>query len=185
MPLARWSCPELARHAVADGICASISPTTIRRWLSQDALKPWQQQSWIFISDPNFADKASRALDLYARVWDGKPLSGKDGSSHRGQAAIDRLAVQFPNAIMVHTPVHASWLNQVEIFFSVVQRKVFSPNDFTDTDHVAARLAAFETSYTHAAEPFKWKFATTHLADLPAELNRHELDHDQPDEPAA
>ena len=60
-----------------------------------------------------------------------------NGSSHRGQAAIDRLAEQFPNAIMVHTPVHASWLNQVEIFFSIVQRKVLSPNDFTDTDEVS------------------------------------------------
>ena len=59
-----------------------------------------------------------------------------NGSSHRGQAAIDRLAEQFPNAIMVHTPVHASWLNQIEIFFSIVQRKVLSPNDFNDLDVV-------------------------------------------------
>jgi len=50
-----------------------------------------------------------------------------NGSSHRGRKAIDRLAKQFPNAIMVHTPVHASWLNQVEIVFSVVQRKVLTP----------------------------------------------------------
>ncbi|MDJ0415387.1 helix-turn-helix domain-containing protein [Rhodococcus opacus] len=78
VPLARWSCPELARHAVTDGICASISQATIRRWLSQDALKPWQHQSWIFISDPNFATKASRVLDLYARVWDGEPLGEHD-----------------------------------------------------------------------------------------------------------
>ncbi|BCQ06678.1 hypothetical protein JMUB5695_00087 [Mycobacterium heckeshornense] len=52
-----------------------------------------------------------------------------NGSSHRGQAAVDRLATQFPNAIMVHTPVHASWLNQIEIYFSIVQRKALSPND--------------------------------------------------------
>ena len=50
-----------------------------------------------------------------------------NGSSHRGQTAIDRLAEQFPNAVMVHTPVHASWLNQVEIFFSITQRKVAIP----------------------------------------------------------
>jgi hypothetical protein len=47
-----------------------------------------------------------------------------NGSSHRGQAAIDRLAAQFPNAVMVHTPIHASWLNQVEVFFSVVCKGV-------------------------------------------------------------
>ncbi|MFE7111240.1 hypothetical protein ACFU98_25090 [Streptomyces sp. NPDC057575] len=50
----------------------------------------------------------------------------------------------FPNALMVHTPVHASWLNQVEIYFSVVQRKVVSPDDFTDLAQVRDRLRAFE-----------------------------------------
>ena len=40
-----------------------------------------------------------------------------NGSDHRGQAAIGRLAKAHPNAIMIHTPVHASWLNQIEIFF--------------------------------------------------------------------
>jgi hypothetical protein len=96
-----------------------------------------------------------------------------NGSSHRGQAAIDRLTEQFPNAIMVHTPVHASWLNQVEIFFSIVQRKVLSPNDFDDLEVVVERLAAFETRYNQAAKPFKWKFTTTDLADLMDRLDRH------------
>jgi transposase len=74
LPMSRWSCPELARHAVAEGICASISTATVRRWLSEDALKPWQYRSWIFITDPDFAAKAKRVLDLYDRMWDGKPL---------------------------------------------------------------------------------------------------------------
>ena len=251
------------------GICESISQATVRRWLSEDALKPWQYQSWIFISDPDFATKAGRVLDLYARVWEGKPLGANDfvisadektsiqarcrchptlppgrparcgstttykrrgavaylaaydvhrakvfgrcedttgiaafsalveqvmtqepyasaervfwivdnGSSHRGQAAIDRLAAQFPNAIMVHTPVHASWLNQVEIFFSIVQRKVLSPNDFTDTNEVIDRLAAFETHYNQTARPFKWKFTATDLADLLTRLDNHKSEH--------
>ena len=63
-----------------------------------------------------------------------------NGSSHRGQKAIDRLAEQFPNAVMVHTPVHASWLNQVEVYFSIIRRKALSPNDFTDLDVVEHRL---------------------------------------------
>src|SRR4051794_12362344 len=67
-----------------------------------------------------------------------------NGSSHRGQAAIDRLAGRFPNAVMVHTPVHASWTNQIEVYFSVVQRKVVSPNDFTDLAQVEQRLTDFE-----------------------------------------
>jgi uncharacterized protein YdaL len=79
-----------------------------------------------------------------------------NGSSHRGQAAIDRLAQQDPNAIMVHTQVHASWLNQIEIYFSIVQRKVLSPNDFTDIDAISDRLSAFENRYSQTAQPFKW-----------------------------
>src|SRR5664280_1996619 len=77
-PLSRWSCPELARQAVTAGICRSISPATVRRWLSEDALKPWQYQSWIFITDPDFQPKAQRVLDLYQRVWDGEPLGPRD-----------------------------------------------------------------------------------------------------------
>ncbi len=266
VPLSRWSCPDLAAQVVADGIAASVSTSTVRRWLAEDAIKPWQYQSWIFISDPNFAAKAARVLDLYARVWDGKPLSANDyvisadektsiqarcrchpsmpagtsrmmrvshdyhrggalaylaaydvhrakiygrceattgiepftalveqvmtqepyasadrvfwvvdnGSSHRGQKAIDRLAEQFPNAVMVHTPVHASWLNQVEVYFSIIQRKALSPNDFTDLDVVEQRLTRFEIRYNAAAKPFKWKFTTTDLSDLLNRLDRHQ-----------
>ena len=103
-----------------------------------------------------------------------------NGSSHRGRKAIDRLAKQFPNAIMVHTPVHASWLNQVEIVFSVVQRKVLTPNNFDDLSEVIDRLANFEERYNQAAKPFKWKFTTTDLADFLTRLDQH-----QPAEPRA
>jgi transposase len=278
LPLSRWSCPELARQVITDGICASISPATVRRWLSEDALKPWQHRSWLFITDPDFAAKAQRVLDLYARVWDGKPLGPNDyvisadektsiqarcrchrtlpagkarqirvnhdyhrrgavaylaaydvhhatvfgrcedttgigpftdlvtqvmtqepyksadrvfwivdnGSSHRGRKAIDRLAEQYPNAVMVHTPVHASWLNQIEIYFSIVQRKVLSPNDFADLDLVVDRLATFETRYNQTARPFKWKFTTTDLTELLARLDNHKPEPEQgPAEPRA
>lgn len=266
VPLSRWSCPELARQAVTGGICASLSAPTVRRWLSEDAIKPWQHQSWIFIRDPDFAGKAARVLDLYARTCNGAPLGANEyvisadektsiqarcrchpslppgrsrmmrvnhdydrhgalaylaaydvhrghvfgrcedttgivpftalvdqvmtlepyasarrvfwvvdnGSSHRGQAAIDRLAERFPNAIMVHTPVHASWLNQVEIFFSILQRKVLSPNDFTDLTMIEEHLANFENHYNATAGPFKWKFTTTDLADLLTRLDQHD-----------
>jgi hypothetical protein len=266
VPLSRWSCPDLAAQVVADGIAESVSTSTVRRWLAEDAIKPWQYQSWIFITDPSFAAKAARVLDLYDRVWDGNPLSANDyvisadektsiqarcrchpsmapgkarmmrvshdyhrggalaylaaydvhqaqifgrceattgiepftalveqvmaqepyasadrvfwvvdnGSSHRGQKAIDRLAEQFPNAMMVHTPVHASWLNQVEVYFSIIQRKALSPNDFTDLDIIEQRLTRFETRYNAAAKPFKWKFTTNDLADLLDRLDRHQ-----------
>ena len=78
VPLARWHCPDLARAAAEQGIVASISGTTIWRWLSADAIKPWRVRSWIFPRDSAFAAKAGRVLDLYARTWDGEPLGEGD-----------------------------------------------------------------------------------------------------------
>jgi hypothetical protein len=65
IPLSRWSCPELAAELTARGITATVSASTVRRWLREDAIKLWQYQSWIFITDPDFRPKAQRVLDLY------------------------------------------------------------------------------------------------------------------------
>ena len=75
LPLSRWSCPDLAAQVVAEGIAASVSTSTVRGWLAEDAITAWQYQSWIFITDPGFAAEAARVLDLYDRTWDGKPSS--------------------------------------------------------------------------------------------------------------
>ncbi|WP_280727930.1 IS630 family transposase [Kitasatospora sp. MAA4] len=124
-------------------------------------------------------------MNLVAQVMSHEPYASSkrvfwivdNGSSHRGKAAADRLTAAFPNAVLVHTPVHASWLNQVEIFFSVVQRKVVTPNDFTDLTQVGDRLRAFEDRYNATAQPFQWKFTTSDLDDLLARLDRHTADH--------
>jgi transposase len=258
IPLAKWSCPELAREAINRGIVAAISASTIRRWLADDALKPWQHRSWISPRDPYFAIKATRVLDLYERIWDGQPLSDDEfvisadekpgmqarsrihpsqpprphrsmrveneykrhgtlaylaaydvhharvigrcetttgikpfmalveqvmtrqpyasarrvfwvvdnGSSHRNWAAAQRLRDAFPNAEMVHLPVHASWLNQIEIYFSILQRKLLTPDDFADLDTLAKQVLAFETRYNSAARPFDWRFTRTDLHRL-------------------
>jgi hypothetical protein len=264
-PLARWQCPDLARAAVEQGIVASISGTTIWRWLAADAIKPWQHRSWIFPRDPDFARKAGRVLDLYARRWNGKPLGKREfvisadektsiqarirrhtttppapgrpmrveheyrrggalaylaawdvhrakmfgrcetssgiepfgrlveqvmttqpyasakrvfwvvdnGSSHRGQASVERAAKAWPNLTLVHLPIHASWLNQIEIYFSIIQRKVLDPNDSTDLGDVEDRLLAFQDHYEQIATPFEWKFTR-------ADLNRVLARCDQP-----
>ncbi|WP_254705207.1 IS630 family transposase [Streptomyces lunaelactis] len=77
VPLSRWSCPELAREAMQRGTATFVSASTMRRWLAEDALKPWQHRSWIFITDPCFRTRAERVLDLYARTWEGQAL-GED-----------------------------------------------------------------------------------------------------------
>jgi transposase len=97
-----------------------------------------------------------------------------NGSSHRGQASVERLEGEWPNLCLVHLPVHASWLNQVEIYFSVVQRKVLTPNDFTDLAEVEQRLLAFQRRYQQAAVPFDWRFTQADLDRLLRRLDHHE-----------
>ena len=89
-----------------------------------------------------------------------------NGSSHRGQASADRMAAAWPNAVLVHLPMHASWLNQVEIVFSVIQRKVIKPSDIGDPAALAARLTRFEARYNATARPFDWRFDRAGLNDL-------------------
>jgi transposase len=265
-PLSTWSGPELVRAVLEENIVKAISASTILRWLRQDALKPWQQRTWIFPRDPNFGPVASIVLDLYAGIYNGKRLGKSDfvisadektsiqcrkrvhetlppesgrpmrveheyerggalayfgawdvrdgcimgrceektgiepfgrlvdqvmtqepyrsarrvfwivdnGSSHRGDVAAERLKDQYSNAIMVHTPVHASWLNQIEIYFSIVQRKVISPNDFEDIADLEDRLLAFEDHYNAVAEPFDWTFDKDDLRDLLNRIDEHE-----------
>ena len=94
-----------------------------------------------------------------------------NGSAHRGQRSIDRLQGTWKNLTLIHTPIHASWLNQAEIFFSVVQRKVLTPNDFADLDALEAQLLAFGRRYEQIASPFEWKFTRADLNRLLARTN--------------
>lgn len=96
-----------------------------------------------------------------------------NGSDHRGKASIKRLQARWRNLILVHTPVHASWLNQVEIYHSIIQRKVLAPNDFQDTAEVARTLNAFEQHYNKIARPFEWTFTRQDLAELLSRLDTH------------
>lgn len=255
LPLSRFSISELKREAVERGIVASISETTLWRWLAEDAIRPWRVRSWIFPRDPDFASKAGRVLDLYQGEWEGKPLTKRDfvisadektsiqarvrahptappspgrnmrleheyrrggalnylaaldvhrarifgrceersgiesfdrlvaevmsrqpyrqakrvfwimdnGSAHRGEASIKRLTEKWGNLVPVHLPVHASWLNQIEIYFSVVQRKVLTPNDFASLLEVEERLLGFQERYEEFVQPFEWRFTRKDL----------------------
>jgi transposase len=258
VPQSRWSSADLAAQAAAEGLVEAVSPSTVRRWLAEDAIRPWRYRSWIFPRDPGFAAKAGRVLDLYQRLWDGRELAEDEyvisadeksqlqvlsrchpglpaapgragrvefeyerhgtvaymaaydvhraqlmgrvepttgiapfaalvnqvmaaepyasarrvfwvvdnGSSHAGQASIRRMAEAWPAATLVHLPVHASWLNQIEVVFSVIQRKVIKPADFETAGALAARLLAFQDRYNTTAAPFDWKFTRAKLNDL-------------------
>jgi hypothetical protein len=265
VPLSRFSRAELHRLVTGRAVCEA-SASTIARWLSQDAIRPWQHRSWIFPRDPRFFAKAGPVLDLYERRWHGErlhpgdfvicadektqiqarqrdspttaPSAGRpqrvehdydrggalcylaawdvhrgqltgrcetqtgiapfgrlveqvmtvepyaharrvfwivdNGSSHRGQIAADRLHAEWPNLILVHLPFYASWLNQIEIVFSVIQRKVLTPNDFAGLQAVVDRLDAFEHHYNQIARPFQWNLTRHDLAELIARVADHE-----------
>jgi transposase len=277
VPLARWSSAELAAQAVTEGVVEAVSASSVRRWLHEAAIKPWQHRSWIFPRDPDFAVKAARVLDLYQRCWCGvslgddeyvisadeksqlqalsrrhagqppgpgqlrrvefeyrrhgtlayfgaydvhqarlmgrvEPKTGiepfgalvdqvmrlepyasatrvfwvvDNGSSHAGQRSIDRMRAAWPSAELVHLPIHASWLNQIEIVFSVIQRKVIAPVDVADLDALAARLTAFEPRYNATATPFDWRFTRTDLDRVLARIDTHGSTNTSPDAPAA
>ena len=270
VPLARWSSTELAAEVVTRGICERISGMTVWRWLSEDAIKPWQHRSWIFPRDPEFTTKAGRILDLYSGRWEGELLHPGDfvvccdekpsiqararkhptlpatagiprgqrveheyertgalcylaawdvkharlfdrcapadgivpfdalvdqfmsiapynkarrvfvivdnGSAHRGKASIRRLQGRYRSLILIHTPVHASWLNQAEIYFSIAQRKVLTPNDFPDLDTLERQLLAFGRRYEQIAQPFEWKFTRADLDRLAQRLELPAVD---------
>jgi hypothetical protein len=260
-PLSRQSLADVTAR-VRKVLGTPISRSTVWRILATDAIKPWRYKYWIFPRDPHFADKAGPILDLYAGIWQGKPLGPKDyilsadektsiqarrrchpslppalgraayieneyerggalqylaawdvrrgyvmgrcepttgiapfgrlvkqvlaeepyrsserlfwivdnGSSHRGDAAKTRLRQVDSRIILVHTPVHASWLNQVEIYFSIIQRKVLTPNDFADLEAIRLRLALYEELSNHNPTPFQWKFDRAKLTALLAKI---------------
>jgi hypothetical protein len=264
VPLSRWSVAELGAHVRTCGLTASVSDTTIWRWLNEDAIRPWQHRCWIFPRDADFEAKAGRILDLYQRIWKGRKLGANEfvlsadektsiqarcrkarslpprprrpmkieheykrlgawaylaaldvhrakifgrcesktgiaafdrlvdqvmkqrpyrqarrvfwivdnGSAHRGLPAVRRLQTKYPNLVLVHGPVHASWLNQIEIYFSIVQRKILTPNDFRSLQQLAQRLLAFERHYQTIAKPFQWRFTRKDLHALLHKLNR-------------
>lgn len=265
LALGRFSRTELHRLVIERGV-TDASASTIWRWLHDDAIKPWQTKSWIFPRDPGFAAKAGRALDLYARVFEGKRLRpdeyvvcadeksqlqalgrrhetvpvGPDrpalvefeyrrggtlaylaawdvhraklfdrvedktgiepfgrlveqvmtsepyasarrvfwivdnGSSHAGETSIRRMQEAHENARLIHLPIHASWLNQAELLFSIVQRKALTPNDFGSLDELAERLLGFGEHYRRIARPFEWTFTRQDLDRVLAKITDRE-----------
>jgi len=97
-----------------------------------------------------------------------------NGSSHRGPQSVVRLQKKYPKLILVHGPVHASWLNQVEIYFSILQRKALTPNDFPSLKVLQERILGFQQYYESIATPFEWKFTKRDLHELLAKAQNRD-----------
>ena len=99
-----------------------------------------------------------------------------NGSSHNGHRSIERMNTAWPTATLVHLPVHASWLNQVEIYFSILQRKAINPADFAGLDELSERILAFQDRYNATAAPFDWTYTRADLNNFLARLRRHDAE---------
>jgi len=97
-----------------------------------------------------------------------------NGSSHRGEACVRRMVADWPTIVPVHLPVHASWLNQVEIYFSILDRKVLTPSNFRSVLEVEETILRFQSIYQESAKPFEWKFTRKDLSVLMQRLNQQQ-----------
>lgn len=164
------------------GLVADISDSTVWRWLHEDAIRLWQHRCRIFARDPQFQAKAGRCeaatgiapfSRLVGQVMNQPPYNEArrvlwamdNGASHRGEISLRRLTQAYPRLVPVHGPVHASWLNQIGNWFSILQRKALTPNDFPCLEAVAERLCGFERYYESIAIPFARKFTRSSCGD--------------------
>ena len=80
-----------------------------------------------------------------------------NGSSHTSKATKLWLA-EHPRFRVTYTPVHASWLNMVEIFFSILARRVLRRGDFASREELINKILAFIETYNLTAKPFRWTY---------------------------
>lgn len=99
-----------------------------------------------------------------------------NGGIHRGRASIQRLEGRWLNLRLIHLPIHASWLNQIEIYFSILQRKAWIPDDCASLEAATQRILGFQEHYQANARPFEWKFTRADLVNLLARLDSSTID---------
>lgn len=262
VPLARWSCSDIAAHLVTLGIVVSIATSTVWRWLKSERIKPWRFHAWMHCIDDNFVAKATPVLRLYAQAkflikagfWvvcvdektsiqarkglhPNKPAGVKQpvqfASRYARKGALNLFAalsvaeglvygccrpsktfldfqaflleVLIPEAIrrgvrhiylildngsthapkqlqawlnqkqhekgwaftveVVWLPKYASWLDQIEIWFSTLQRKLLTPNDFPDLNTLQQRIVDFIARHNESAQPIKWSYTVAQMME--------------------
>jgi transposase/transposase-like protein len=262
IPLARWSCSDIATHLVTLGIVVSIATSTVWRWLKSERIKPWRFHAWMHRIDDNFVEKATPVLRLYAQAkfllsagfWvvcvdEKTSIQARKGLHPNKAAGVEQpvhfaarysrkgathlfaalsvaegliyggcrsrktfldfqtflLSVLIPEAIrrrvryiylildngsthapkqlqawlnkkqkeegwnfpveVVWLPKYASWLDQIEIWFSILQRKLLTPNDFPDLNTLQQRITDFIACHNDSAQPIKWSYTVVQMRE--------------------
>jgi hypothetical protein len=189
--MSRFSNSDLHRIIInKEESLIDLSRISLARILAENVLKPWRYSYWLFPRDPDFVAKTCVVLDLYAGFWQGQRLGPDEyilsadektiqvlrrchptfwivdgGCAHHPSTFPARLQGMYPNAVAVPLPTHSSWLNQIEIYFSIVQRKVLTPMDTPDDETLTKRLLDFQDYYQETAKPFNWKITAADLRD--------------------
>jgi transposase len=81
-----------------------------------------------------------------------------DNLSAHGAPIVEQFLDDHPHVYLHNTPTHASWLNQVELFFSILERRLLRNGEFTDTDDLAGQIINFIRDYNRHAKPFRWTY---------------------------
>lgn len=81
-----------------------------------------------------------------------------DNLSAHGTPLVEKFLDNHPRVFLHNTPTHASWLNQVELFFSILQRRLLRYGEFDSVDDLADRAIAFINDYNRKAKPFRWTY---------------------------
>jgi hypothetical protein len=136
---------------------------------AKTGIEPFMRLVGQVMQHPDYRTPYGRT-DVSSRVF----RVADNGSSHRGEASCKRMSKAYGNAILVHLPVNASWLNQVEVYFSMLQRKALEPNDSVDLLELETRIRLYEELTNSQPKPFDWKFTKYDLFDLLQRLARRE-----------
>jgi len=73
-------------------------------------------------------------------------------------AQVEDFLAEHPHVHLHFTPTHASWLNQIELFFSILERRLLRRGEFDSVDHLTQRIITFIKDYNRRAAPFRWTY---------------------------
>jgi hypothetical protein len=157
----------IANFEVATGkvICPSVGDTRteedfvahIRGTVASDP-----SGEWIFICDQLNTHKSEGLVRLVAQLCGLKEELGKKGSSgilHNMNSRATFLENKSHRIRFVYTPKHCSWLNQIEIWFAILSRRLLKRGNFSSTEELKNRILKFIEFFNETlAKPFRWTY---------------------------
>ncbi len=136
---------EYKRHGTAVLFAAlKVHEGTVAGWVTDSS----RSENFVeFLAD--LVAQTPEGLDLHCVV---------DNLSTHKTELVKAFLEDNPRVHIHHTPTHASWLNQVELFFSILERRLLRRGEFDSVDHLAEKVIGFIKDYNRRAAPFRWTY---------------------------